>query len=194
MENVIKIFFDKVAPSWDERETLSIEYKEKLIDELDIHEYDDILDVACGTGVVTNLLHEHSKSPVTAIDISSNMIEIAKEKYKEYKDDYIFIADDFLTHKFDKKFDYIIIYNAYPHFKDPEALKLKIKDSLKENGRFAIMHSMSLKKLNEHHKNVDSSIYREFLSFEEEAKRYEDYFNIEKIVDSDHLLLIGRLK
>ena len=89
MENVIKNFFDKVAPSWDERETLPIEYKEKLIDELDIYEHDDILDVACGTGVVTNLLHKHSKSPVTAIDISSNMIEIAKDKYKENKDDYI---------------------------------------------------------------------------------------------------------
>ena len=44
-----------------------------------------ILDVATGTGDVAVMAAKYTKAKITAIDISENMLEIAKKKIKKYK-------------------------------------------------------------------------------------------------------------
>lgn len=193
MNNVEK-YFDQVASNWDKHEILPLKIKEDLIELLKIKEGDDVLDVACGTGVITNILFNKSKKQVTAIDISKNMIDIAKDKYHDNINNFNFISGDLLTYNFDKKFDYVVIYNAYPHFLDVEKLIIKINDILNANGHFAILHSMSLNTLNAHHKHVDKSLYREIESLKDEAKKFEKYFQIENIYEGEYLLLKGSKK
>ena len=104
INNDIKKYFDTLACKWDEYEIKTDQTIINLLDLVDIKKGSSILDVGCGTGRITNLLYKYSNNDVTAIDLSTNMIDIAKEKYKNQKQ-ITFICDDFMTHKFDKKFD-----------------------------------------------------------------------------------------
>lgn len=52
-----------------------------------------VLDIACGTGVMIDYYIERNVSKVTGVDISSKMIEIARNKFKKY--DFInFLCED----------------------------------------------------------------------------------------------------
>ena len=44
-----------------------------------------ILDIATGTGDVAVMAAKYTKAKITAIDISENMLEIAKKKIEKYK-------------------------------------------------------------------------------------------------------------
>lgn len=172
--NEIEDFFDKLAPTWDELEETPTEFRDILIKKVGIKKGDKVIDIACGTGIVSGVLFEESGKQITAIDLSSKMIEIAKTKFND--EEVHFINDDFITHKFDKKFDVAVIYNAYPHFVDIDAFIKKLYEILDEHAKFAIIHSFSLEGLKNHHKNVKSTISREINSLEEEANRFKKYF------------------
>ncbi|HBM70852.1 MAG TPA: SAM-dependent methyltransferase, partial [Firmicutes bacterium] len=147
--NVVKEFFDKLAPSWDKEQNANKKSILSLLNRLEIKKGDDVLDLACGTGTITKILFNITKKQITAIDISSKMIEIAKSKYN--KDVAMFLPIDYYDYQ-GKKFDWIIIYNSYPHFLDLGKFKEKLVDTLKDKGRVAIIHSLSRKELDSHHK------------------------------------------
>ena len=121
--NEIENYFDQQASSWDKNEKHTEEEKIALLNKLNLKVGDIVLDIACGTGVISGLIHNITKSNVLGIDISQNMINIAQEKYKNEKWAY-FKKEDFLSFN-ENGFDYAIIYNAYPHFLDVEALANK---------------------------------------------------------------------
>lgn len=192
--NDVKTFFDNLAYKWDEYEIKTDQSIINLLDLVGIKKGTLILDVGCGTGRISELLHQYSDNDITAIDLSSNMINVAKEKYKN-NNHIEFICDNFLTHKFDKKFDYIILYNAFPHFLNIEALNNAFIENLKENGKFAILHSLSRKELQSVHTNMHDNITRNLLSPSEEAKNFSRDFNILVAKEDDHsFVLIGQKK
>ena len=93
-----------------------------------------VLDIGCGTGsILYNLPNKYDK---TGIDLSANMLSIAKQKVKSAK----FYQYDMTAFKFEKKFDVILcIYdsiNHLLHFKDWEKLFHNVKSHLNENGLF----------------------------------------------------------
>lgn len=188
----IEIFFDKLAPRWDAMEIKKDEDILPLLEEIGIKQGDKILDVGCGTGRITSLLHSFSEGSITAIDISSKMIDIAKEKYKE--EEYAtFIVGDFLNYSFQEKFDIIVIYNAYPHFLDKNALKEKLYENLNVGGKFAIVHSLSRHELGKVHTNLDMETTRKLSSPEEEGAFFSDLFQIVKTKEDDSsYIIIGK--
>ena len=137
--NKIKAFFDNIASCWDNAGD-DMNKINALLDELNIKNGDMVLDVACGKGIITPLLNDRSHEKVLAIDLSDEMIKGAKSKYKGHKD-LEFISGDFLEAGFENQFDYIVIYNAYPHFINVEALANVAYKALKKNGHLAIVHS-----------------------------------------------------
>ncbi len=170
MSNKIEAFFDNAAPSWDQKECCSDEIKLSLLKEAFIKKGDRVLDVASGTGVVTGLIHSLSDSEVVGIDISSKMIEIAKEKYKG-KEWARFVHGDLFDLE-DEKFNEIVIYNAYPHFLDPDKLADKCYSLLKEGGHLSILHSLSRAELDKHHSGKACCFSR---SLEEPLKEAEHF-------------------
>ena len=80
--NEIENYFDQQASSWDKNEKHTEEEKIALLNKLNLKVGDIVLDIACGTGVISGLIHNITKSDVLGIDISQNMINIAQEKYK----------------------------------------------------------------------------------------------------------------
>ena len=74
----VKEFFDRLAPQWDAEMIRSDEIIGLILDNAGVAEGKDILDVACGTGVlIPDYLWRNVRS-VTAIDLSPKMVELAK--------------------------------------------------------------------------------------------------------------------
>ncbi len=191
--NPVKDYFDSIAPNWDSCQPDKNKIIRSLIDEIGIKKGDSILDLACGTGTITGILHEFSDYSVFGLDLSPKMIEIAKEKY-EGQEWAHFEAGDFLTWENEKKFDVIVLYNAYPHFKDPVLLSECFSKHLKEGGKFAIIHSLGRKELDAHHANVPQQVSRSLSSPEEEANYFENNFTIFIQKEGEHFYLLAGSK
>ena len=80
--NAIKDYFDTMANSWDAMEKKKDEEILPLLKRIVIQKGDYVLDLGCGTGRITGLLHSLNEGPVFGLDISSNMISLARKKYE----------------------------------------------------------------------------------------------------------------
>ena len=92
-----------------------------------------ILDVGCGTGCYTRLLRDkfpHSK--IRAVDVSSEMIEVAAEKLKDA--DIEFDVIDGEDVRLDKKYDLITSNASFQWFEDLEGALTNYKAALNTGG------------------------------------------------------------
>lgn len=185
--DLMKSFFDEKAESWDLGNDERSDLREKLIRRLPISNGMKIIDIGCGTGVITPLLHSLSNTPVLGVDISPRMIEIAKGKDKENQNE--FVCADFCQMNFAYPYDGAIFYNCYPHFMDLDALKLALIQCLKPGGFFAIVHNSGRGELFACHRK-HMHVSRNMLPIEKEAEFYLDNFKIEIAEESDDYYLL----
>ena len=183
----IKSFFNSLAPSWDEDMIKDDAIINKILDEGCVNN-SKVLDVACGTGVLIPYYLDR-KCDVTGIDISGEMIKIALSKFKDVK----FICGDVEEYSNDK-FDNIVIYNAFPHFIDPDLLIKHLASLLNENGYLNIAHGMSREKINKHHEGKASEYSRDLLSGNELAAVMNKYLDVRLIVDNDNYYHVVGIK
>ena len=188
--NKIEQFFDRLAPRWDEDQDCTAEVKRALLEKVGIGEGARVLDVACGTGAITEELHDITSEKVRGVDLSGEMIAVAKRKFAGC-DWAEFERIDFLDMPEDEVFDDIVIYNAYPHFLDPRALAKKAHVLLKDGGRLAIVHSLGRNILNSHHKQHAMHVSRMIGSPLDEAQSFAPLFTVDIAEESDaHYLLV----
>ena len=90
------------------------------------------LDVGCGTGTFTGLLAERSDS-VVAIDLSPNMIQIARSRLQGVQNVH-FRTGDFLITDFPKASFDCVSAIAVMHHSDPEAFLAKVRGLLRPGG------------------------------------------------------------
>ncbi len=173
----MKDFFDSCAPTWDQNEEESEKDISLFLKKyLPVYKGSKVLDIACGTGIITKKLFDLSQVDVDAIDLSSKMIDIAKKKYFNYKQLH-FYNQDFVSFS-NTGYDFEVMFNAYPHFIDRGKLKSTLVRTLKPNGIFAILHNCSRKNLVSCHSGVSSNISRNLLPVDEEASFYLDLFSL----------------
>lgn len=190
-DNKIEKFFDGCAKNWDCGEDRTDEIRALIA-----HAGESagglygarILDVACGTGVVTGILHGLSGKKVVGVDVSGKMIEIAKRKYagEGFAE---FLHADFYEMNEDRKFDVIVVYNAYPHFLDEGKFAKKASALLLDGGRLLIIHSLSREKLNSHHKMHADGVSRPLLSPLKEALKLGAHFETVVAEEGDYYIL-----
>ena len=149
-------FFDRLAPGWDAEMIRSDEIINTILDNAKVTEGKDILDVACGTGVLIPDYLKRSVASVTGIDISPKMVEIAKEKFKQ--ECVTILCGDVESTAFDRRFDCIVVYNAFPHFPDPERLIATLSGLLRLGGTLTVAHGMSREKIDAHHHGTASHV------------------------------------
>ena len=186
MNEKVKDFFNSISDNWypDFDQDLIM----SLIKESGIKKGDHALDVGCGKGIISNVLFDITKEKVIAIDIADKMIEGANNIYKD-NHNLIFICGDYYDYKFDQKFDYVVMYNCYPHFLDVLKLELKTYDILNDNGVLVIMHSLGRLELDNHHKGIPD-ISRSLLPAKEEGALFNKHFDVIKTIDEDNRYLI----
>ena len=100
---------------------------------------DTVLDVGCSQGITSILLAKEGKT-VVGIDSERSRIEYAEnDKSREgIGDNLTFVCDDFLCHKFDSKFDCVIMGEVLEHVFSPVLFLEKARDLLTENGRLIV--------------------------------------------------------
>ena len=192
--NDIKNFFESIAPHWDDMECVPPARIQALLSKVRIEKGERVLDVACGTGIITKKLATLSETKVLGIDLSPKMIEIAKNK-NSGETCIEFQVADFTETDFKEAYDVVVIYNAFPHFLEVARLEEALWKALRQGGRFAILHSLSRKELALHHANVPDTVSRRLMSPEEESKAFLDRFEILEASESDsHYCIVGKKK
>lgn len=191
--NPVENFFDRLAPNWDEHADDDLQLVCGFLLRAGIKEGDKVLDLACGTGVITGLIHELTHEDVLGLDLSGEMIARAKAKY-EGVGGVAFAQGDFLTFE-GGRYDAIILYNAYPHFVEPRKLSWAFAKHLNEDGIFLICHSFGRDRLKKHHEGLSSNISRDIESPQEEFTFFQNEFNLLLAEeDGNHYLLAGKRK
>lgn len=149
-------FFDRMASQWDADMIRSDSVIDTILENANVQPGDDVLDVACGTGVLFPDYLKRKVGSVTAIDISPEMVKIAQGKFPQ--ENVQVLCGDVETAAFDKKFDRVMVYNAFPHFPDPENLIWVLAGHLKPGGTLTIAHGMSRAAIDHHHEGPASKV------------------------------------
>ena len=155
-KNEVIAFFDSWAPGWDAGMVCDDRVIETILDNAGVHAGSRVLDVACGTGVLIPYYLQRDVASVAGVDISPNMIGIARSKFSQQHVQ--FICADAETASFGTGFDSIVIYNAFPHFSNPERLLKNLCSMLGPGGILTVAHGMSREKINSHHSGSASLI------------------------------------
>ena len=105
-------FFDRLAPQWDADMIRNDDIIATILNNAGVKPGVDVLDVACGTGVLFPDYLSRDVDSLTAVDISPEMVRIAREKFPG--DKVTVCCGDVEELDFDKQFDCIVVYNAFP--------------------------------------------------------------------------------
>ncbi|MCG2725647.1 MAG: class I SAM-dependent methyltransferase [Elusimicrobia bacterium] len=167
--NEMKEFFDKRAKEWHLcHKQCDFDAADLAARKIFINKNDIALDVGAGTGILIPVLKKYKCSNITAIDISSEMIKIIQKKFPRVK---AVCADYEDTPLFEtESFSKIIIYNAFPHFPNPQKIINNAFCQLKKNGVLMIAHSMNREKLNLKHKKVGGIVGNHMLISDSDIK------------------------
>lgn len=183
-------FFDNLAEGWDAEQIPKDVIIEKILDNGGVQPHKDILDIACGTGTLFPFYFKRNVNSVTGIDISPEMVKIAKQKFSEIH----IICGDAEEYTFNKVFDVIMIYNAFPHFPNPESLIKNLAGYIKENGRISVAHSMSREEIINRHQKRATNVSRELPVAEDVAEMLRPYFSVDIIISDDKMYQVSGIK
>ena len=186
-------FFDRCAPSWDAELVKNDAIIGRILDNTEVGADMDVLDVACGTGVMFDYYLERGVSSVTGIDISPEMAKIAAEKYASQPKVRV-ICGDVEEYSFDRKFDRIVVYNAFPHFPYPKRLIKILAKLLKEDGRLTIAHGMSREAIDNHHSGSASKVSNGLMSAESLKRIFDAHFDVEVVISNRHMYQVSGVK
>ena len=186
-------FFDRCAPTWDTEMIKSDAIIGKILDNTEVGAGMDVLDVACGTGVLFDYYLSRNVASVTGIDISPEMAKLATEKYVEEPKVQV-ICGDVEEYAFDRKFDRIVVYNAFPHFPSPKRLIKTLAGLLKEDGRLTVAHGQSREAIDGHHKGSASKVSNGLMEAESLKRIFDAHFDVEVVISNRHMYQVSGVK
>ena len=178
-------FFDRLAPDWDAEMIRSDEIIAAILDKAEVSAGKDVLDVATGTGVLIGDYLARGVASVTGIDISPNMARIAQGKYPQ--ENVKILCGDVERTDFDRLFDCIVVYNAFPHFPDPARLIAHLASLLKPGGTLTVAHGMSREKIDAHHHGAASRISNGLMPAEELSAIFAAHLTVTAVISDDRM-------
>lgn len=191
-KDIIK-FFDSLATSWDSTTTRNETAISDILDLSQVTQGKEILDIACGTGVLFPDYLKREVKSVLGLDISQKMVEIANNKWQNNKKITV-ICDDAQRIKLNEKFDVIMIHNAFPHFDEPQRLIANLCEQLKACGRLTVAHSMSKEDINSCHKGRASTVSVELMDENDLAKLMEKYLKVDIVISDNEKYIVSGTK
>ncbi len=108
-----------------------------ILEELEKGDFNDLLDVGCGTGPMIELLSgKYPDKHYTGLDLTPKMIEVANAKNLPNTQ---FIVGDSENLPFnDESFDAVICANSFHHYPNPQKFFNGVYRVLKPNGRLVL--------------------------------------------------------
>lgn len=190
-QNIID-FFDSLAPQWDADMIRSDEIINTILDNAGVTEGSDVLDVACGTGVLIPDYLARGVKHVVGIDISLEMARIAAAKFPQ--DNVEILCGDVETAELGRQFDRIMVYNAFPHFPEPERLIAALSAMLTTGGTLTVAHGMSREKIDIHHSGRASKVSVGLMHEDELERIFEKYLTVTVKISDDRMYQVTGMK
>lgn len=182
-------FFDQCAPWWD----ADMVRNEDIIDTImtlgGICKDISVLDVACGTGVLFPDYLKRGIRDITGIDISPEMAKLAAGKFPQVN----VICGDVENTDFQRQFDAVMVYNAFPHFPNPVDLIKALAAVTKPGGRLSVAHSMSRQALMRHHERA-TQVSIDLLHEQELAALFAPYFHVDVVVSTERMYQVSGIR
>ncbi len=186
-------FFDRCASSWDADMIKSDIIIGKILDNAEVSAGMDVLDVACGTGVLFDYYLQRGVASVTGIDISPEMAKIAAHKYAGESRLRV-LCGDVEEYPFDRKFDRIVVYNAFPHFPYPKRLIKILAGLLKADGRLTVAHGMSREAIDNHHSGAANKVSNGLMEADALKRIFDAHFNVEVVISNRQMYQVSGVK
>ena len=178
-------FFDRCAPAWDAEMIRNEPVIRTILDNADIRAGVDVLDVACGTGVLFPDYLARDVHSVTGVDIAPEMARRAAEKFPDAR--VTVLCGDAARTRFETPFDCIMIYNAFPHFPEPERLIAHLAGLLTPGGTLTVAHGFSRKALDAHHAKTARSVSNGLLPVEALAGLFAKHLTVTVQISNDEM-------
>ena len=158
-------FFDDLADSWDNlfyKDKQTKRKLDKIVLNFSINKGSKILDLGCGTGIISTRLNKlvGAKGEVIGCDYSSSMLKTARKKTKKIN----FICADAHKLPFEKGlFDGVVCFCCFPHFEDKLGVLREINRITKTGGYLIISHLLSRREVNQVHKKIKGAVSKHML-------------------------------
>lgn len=185
-------FFDRLAENWDAELIRSDTVIGKILDNAGVKAGIDVLDVACGTGVLFPDYLSRNVHSVTGIDISPEMAKRAAEKFPGSP--ITVLCGDVEETAFDRQFDVVMVYNAFPHFPDPEKLIASLAKHTKTGGRLSVAHGMSREKIDNHHSGSASKVSNGLMHEDQLKELFEPYFAVDVVISDTTMYQVSGVR
>ncbi len=178
-------YFNHLAPDWDAELVRNEETVCRILDNAGVTEGKTVLDVACGTGVLIPDYLARQAASVTAIDISPEMAGIARNKFRQ--ENVSILCGDAEETDFQQLFDCIVVYNAFPHFPEPERLIAGLSKWLRPGGTLTVAHGMSREKIDAHHHGTARHVSNGLMPAEELADIFRKYLKVKTVISDESM-------
>lgn len=182
-------FFDQAAAGWDAQLRRNEPVIARILDHAGVRPGVRVLDVACGTGVLIPDYLQRGAAQITAIDISPEMARIAREKFPQ--ENVTVLCGDAEQAHFPALFDCIMIYNAFPHFPEPERLLAHLAGLLAPGGTLSVAHGFSRETLDAHHAKTARQVSNEILPVQELAALFSRYVHVTVQISDDEMYQVA---
>lgn len=182
------------------RKILALEIKKETVKNPDLK----IIELGCGEGDSTiSIMKENPNLKMDVLDISSEMIEIAKVELKNYSKSLNFICDDALNYLDKNNWEYNIITTSWTiHnfvWNEKKAFLKRIYNRLVPGGKFMIMDKVypdnkiiqkqMLDHQNKRYKYLEKDLSEEIINHE--SQDYSDEYKMEETQFTNELSKIG---
>ena len=161
-------FFDQAAAGWDAQLVRNEAVIGQILDNAGIRPGVSVLDVACGTGVLIPDYLKRGAAQVTQENVT------------------VLCGDASQAH-FPALFDCIVIYNAFPHFPEPERLISHLAGLLTPGGTLTVAHGFSRKALDAHHAKTARSVSNGLLPVEALAGLFAKHLTVTVQISNDEM-------
>ena len=140
-EALSKKHFDAQAAEYDARDTYYYSQNGKIscrdiARRLKAVPYENLLDVGCGTGFLIDLLAKEKKAAYTGLDLSEEMVKVAREKQINGAD-FITGSSERLPFS-DAGFDVVTCSQSFHHYPHPEKAMQEAYRVLKKGGLYIL--------------------------------------------------------
>ena len=185
-------FFDRLAPGWDAEMVRNEGIISTILDNAGVSEGTKVLDVACGTGVLIPDYLKRNVASVTGIDISPKMAELARAKFPQ--EQVTILCGDVEATAFEDPFDCVVVYNAFPHFPDPDRLIRKLSSLLKTGGTLTVAHGMSREKIDAHHHGAASHVSNGLMPADDLVEIFGKHLSITTVISDERMYQVVGIK
>ncbi|MFN8458836.1 MAG: methyltransferase domain-containing protein [Anaerolineae bacterium] len=128
--------FSRIATHYRQSSIVQKSASNELFELLQIKASDEVLDLGCGTGHLTQKIRQLTRGRVVGLDAAPGMIEEARRHYGSLNISFDVAAAD--SFDYESLFDVIFCNSAFQWFKNPEPVLVKCYRALKPQGRMGM--------------------------------------------------------